>query len=116
MKIIASIFLLLVGFMIIQPAIGSTQKTYVCKTESSSDVCCAKKHSCEKPAKDDNENACTKCNPFMPCAYGNFFVNELPFEHSAVLLILSTKMILTNDKIISSYIADCWHPPKQVSS
>jgi hypothetical protein len=102
--------------MIIQPAIGSTQKIYAGKMKCTSGMCCAKKHSTKKPVKKENEDPCTKCNPFMACVYGNYFVNELPFEHSAILLILSTKIVPVNVKIISFYTADCWHPPKQFFS
>ena len=116
MKIIASIFLLLVGFMIIQPVIGSTEKTYAGKMKCTSGMRCTKKNSDKKATKNDDGNGCTKCNPFMPCVYGNYFVNELPFEHSTILLILSTKIIPANEKIISFYTADCWHPPKQLIS
>jgi hypothetical protein len=116
MKIIASIFLLLVGFLIIQPALSSTQKTYAAKMISMKGMCFAKKHCSKKSQKEKSENDCSKCNPFMACAYGNFFVNELPFDHSAIVSIISIEPILTNDKAISSYIAECWHPPKKLLS
>jgi hypothetical protein len=116
MKIIAFIFLLLVGFLIIQPALSSTQKTYASKIMCMKGMCCAKKHCSKKAEKEKSENDCNKCNPFMACAYGNFFVNELPFDYTAIVSMISTKLILTNDKVISSYIADCWHPPKKFLS
>jgi hypothetical protein len=116
MKIIASIFLALVGFLIIQPAFSSTQKTFASKMMCMNGMCCAKKLCSKKAQKEKSDNDCNKCNPFMACAYGNFFMNELPFHHSAIVSLISTKIILTNDKAISSYIADCWHPPKKLLS
>ncbi|HLY68964.1 MAG TPA: hypothetical protein VKR53_04500 [Puia sp.] len=114
MKIIASIFLILVGFLIIQPAMSTSNPVSDgVRTTCSNRTCCEKKQCSKKAEKEKSEPDCSKCNPFMACAYGNFFVNELPFDHHAIVLIISTDSILTNDKAISSYTADCWHPPKE---
>jgi len=62
-----------------------------------------------KENKDCSSNA---CNPFMPCAIGNFFLNETTYHQNDAVTILSLENIIRNEKIISSYTAYCWHPPK----
>jgi len=111
MKIIASIFLILVGFLIVQPAISSNQKTNAAKPICMQNVCSMKKKHCNRKLNDEN-NDCSKCNPFMACAYGNFFINEMPFEQTNSFLILTKRIITPNVRILSYYIADCWHPPE----
>jgi hypothetical protein len=116
MKVIAAIFLLLVGFLIIQPALSSTNRTYSAKMNSMHMGGMGCKMKCKKAKKDHGSNDCNQCNPFMACAFGNFFEPAIHFEQIIYSPVASTKIFLTDTKIISAYIADCWHPPEIFSS
>jgi hypothetical protein len=71
------------------------------------------KKKCTKESSKENKDCSPEgCNPFMPCAIGNFFLDEKPYDQSDPAPVLSHVLIIRNDRLVSSYIADCWHPPE----
>ncbi|MDP4150168.1 MAG: hypothetical protein Q8943_12195 [Bacteroidota bacterium] len=82
--------------------------------------CCKKKMHCSgRPEPKDGKNDCpgsgcqgTACNPFMACAYGNFY---LPAKSGAGLVAPSLsveKRFPENDNRLSSRLSESWHPPE----
>jgi len=76
--------------------------------------CCSKTMKCSKekepPAKQCDQNA---CNPFMACAYGNFYLLEKSGFTFTTLSINKTRIILVNDNRLADNLSDCWHPPRK---
>jgi hypothetical protein len=70
---------------------------------------CHMKKKCSKENKDCSSNG---CNPFMHCAIGNFFLDERPYQQNDPASVIAREIIIRNDKAVSSYIDDCWHPPE----
>jgi len=105
-KIIAFILLLLVGFFSIQPLLSS--QSTVAKMK-----CCSKTMKCHKK-KQSASNPCENnaCNPFMACAYGNFYLAEKTVFEFTALLINAGRLAPVNDNRLSETLSDCWHPPR----
>jgi hypothetical protein len=105
-RIIASIFMLLAAFLNVQPLIGSKPMTAAMK-------CCSKKMKCaQKEKAPRNQCANNSCNPFMACAYGNFFLlakNAIEFNSMPAK---GNRLAALDDKRLSDRVSDCWHPPK----
>jgi hypothetical protein len=84
--------------------------------------CCKQKMHCSRQAapkpKDDKEgcrgNGCqgNGCNPFMACAYGNFYLLEKPGTEIGIPSFLIGKKIPANDNRLSSRLSESWHPPE----
>src|ERR1700733_15292568 len=111
MKISASIFLLIIAFLTIQPLLASFN-------HSDKKACCIKKKtSCHKskqapgkPLTCDN----TKCNPFMACATGNFYTVTKSFADHLIFSRWSKKIHPQNDHRLAVCLVDCWHPPENI--
>ena len=108
MKVPAYIFIIVLSFLTLQPAFSSDQKNI--------EVQCCKKDFCNKRGdeKPDKKNNCGNngCNPFMACAYGNFFLigkSSICFTYTP---IAGKKIIALNDNRIATMFSDCWHPPE----
>ena len=111
MRIAAIIFLSLLTFLTIQPLFSSVNHTARKK-------CCMKMETgCNKNKESDNRPLkcdAGKCNPFMACAAGNFYIVAKSYaEHH--LAILFNKIVLPqNDHRLASSSSDCWHPPENI--
>jgi hypothetical protein len=112
MKFGAAIFASLITFLTIQPTFSKNPMGNFSEKKECASMCDMKKKCGKETGKQSNDCSANGCNPFMPCAIGNFFLGENPYTLDNLILILSHKIILTNDKLISSYIGDCWHPPE----
>jgi hypothetical protein len=108
MKFRAAIFASIIAILTIQPAFSKNPMGNFAEKKVCADMCPMKKK-CSKENKDCSSNG---CNPFMPCAIGNFFLDEKPYHQNDPVLVFSHEKIIRNDKAVSSYIADCWHPPE----
>ncbi len=106
-KIISSIFLVLATFFIFQPLFSSQQSVTKMK-------CCEKMMSCHKK-KQSPRKACEGmgCNPFMACAYGNFYVVEKSDISFKSLVVSNIKIVPSNDNRLADNLSDCWHPPRK---
>lgn len=118
MKLTAAIFAFFVLFMPLQPVISSIN--YLIKqVEKAEDVCCKKIKSCCARIKKQNEKSphrsCDKKNcPIEICGYcfyigANRLILEKPYT-----IIESENPLIRNERIISSFINDCFHPPEVV--
>ena len=108
MKLPASIFLLLLSFLTIQPLFSSirpVQKKHCCLKMKMN---CPKKQSSNDAGKCDG----SKCNPFMACASGNFYNIAMGFTEICCLDKRSEKILPENDNRLSANLSDCWHPPE----
>jgi hypothetical protein len=79
----------------------------------SADMCC-KKNTHQTPAKPCSGAACNTdlCNPFVPCGI-SIASRAINFEFDNPILELSSNQTpAVNDHIISSYLSDCWRPPR----
>lgn len=75
--------------------------------------CCQKSH-CKKEKPESGKNQCgmNGCNPFMACAYGNFFISGKGYTTTFFLPLTSHTKPFIPDRYISFYLSDCWHPPE----
>jgi hypothetical protein len=107
-KVAAFILAFILLFFTIQPLFGTPK-------EVSKMQCCRKGHCSKKGEKKDNcENK--GCNPFMACAYGNYFIAVKPFISTIPSIIIKEKRVLIKDNYSSTYLSDCWHPPELACS
>ena len=117
MKIVAFIFLALVGFFTVQPLMSSLGMLGS-EPMAKATHCCGKMMKCPKkshPAGNDRKCAGDGCNPFMACAYGNFFVMvEGRMDLSPGAPEKERKMLL-NDNRLSAGLSESWHPPEGFS-
>lgn len=121
MKLIATILAIITLLLSIQPVL--TQKSRASKTQANrTEKCCfneedvCKSSNETKPQKDKQNKCCDNgfCNPFEVCACCFFISNESPLVYLSDFLPFAQreKVILTNDKILSLYVQNFWHPPK----
>lgn len=119
MKLITAILATLTLFLTVQPVL--THQSYVAKAETctADNYCSDKEKTCEQEdktqqQKDDPNNCCNngQCNPFEACACCYYISTERPVFYISNFLTIKEKVRLTNDKILSSYIQDFWHPPE----
>ena len=120
MKIVSSIFAALILFLTIQPVMVQSDFLAVTKTKSIK-TCCSDKQktnsSKNKIQQKRNKGCCNNghCdNPFLTCANCFFIILEKPSFLNARIFIQSEKVRLINDRILSTYLQDVWHPPKTV--
>jgi len=105
-KAVALIYLLVVGFLTVQPFFTQELK----QTDS-----CCKKENCSKTgseSKKDNDCRNKTCNPFLACAYGNFYFlsnDKIVFGN---IYLNKQKTYSFNDNRLSSIQSECWHPPQ----
>lgn len=107
-KLMAFIFLSLVAFFTVQPLISS-QRTV------SAMLCCPKMMKCHKekhPSGDNRKCESDGCNPFMACAYGNFYLLEKSGFNFLTIVPEIEKKAAINDNRLSTRLSDCWHPPE----
>jgi hypothetical protein len=86
--------------------------------------CCKKKMHCSRQAqpKDGKEGGQSDgcqgngCNPFMACAYGNFYLLEKSATGLLAPSFLLDKQIPANDNRLSSRLSESWHPPEPPSA
>jgi hypothetical protein len=116
MKFRAAILASIIAILTIQPAFSKYPMGNFAEKKTCAGICHMKKKCSKENSKGNNACSPEGCNPFMPCAIGNFFLDEKPYHQSQPVLILSKKMAIKNDNSLSSYIADCWHPPKSLFS
>jgi hypothetical protein len=112
MKLRAAIFATIIAFLTIQPAFSKNPMGNFDEKKACTDMCHMKKKCSKESSKENKDCSSNGCNPFMPCAIGNFFLDEKPYHQNEPVLVLSHEIIIKNDKAVSSYIADCWHPPE----
>jgi hypothetical protein len=106
-KGIALIYFLLIGFLTIQPLLSMQipqERTSCCSHKGCSD-------DCSKP-KENPDCRNRPCNPFIACAYGNFFVMEPGEIVVSGLPFNKQKTFLHNDNRLAFNRSDCWHPPQ----
>lgn len=108
MKIVASIFLLPLTFLTLQPLFSSRQK-------ATKMMCCGKMMKCHKQKQQpDKENKCERsgCNPFMACASGNFYNIDKDIIDYLIKGSKIEKITAINDNRLASSLSECWHPPE----
>ena len=122
MKIVAAILAILTLFLTVQPVL--THQSYVAEKETcTAENCCSdEKDNCEsqdniQQQKDDPNKCCNNghCNPFEACACCYCISTEQPVFSISNFLAVTKKVRVTNDKILSSYVQDFWHPPEFTS-
>jgi hypothetical protein len=55
-----------------------------------------------------------KCNPFMACALGNFYMAGRSFAEHILFFQRSEKIHPQNDHRLAFCLFDCWHPPENI--
>jgi len=112
-KVIAFIFLSLAAFFTLQPLIGSQRASPV------PSACCSKgMMKCPKkspPASDNKKCRREGCNPFMACAYGNFYMAEKGGIGFLSITPEKKKKMAINDNRLSTNLSESWHPPECIS-
>jgi hypothetical protein len=118
MKIFTAILAILILFLTVQPAVSHLSFSVQKENEITAHKCCPGKqkiHSSKhNPQQEKNNNCCNNghCNPLLPCAYCYFIVLDKPVFSNPFFLKQTENLRLVNDKILSSYIQDFWHPPE----
>jgi len=96
-------------FLTLQPMFSSQQTI--------SKMQCCSKAKCHRGKQQPSKNEkCENngCNPFLACAYGNFYLinkNIFTFNPTA---IKKEKMAAMDDNRLATKLSDCWHPPQAV--
>ena len=113
MKFISIILIAYITLLTVLPAVC---KTYVVLKQA--ELCCSDKNSnqCSKDQKDKSENnmSCTACCSIQNCNCN--FVGIPQFDFLIQNGTTTKKAKIQDDKILSNYLSDCWHPPKIVWS
>lgn len=121
MKLAAAILATLTLFLSVQPVL--THQSYVAQKEiCAADNCCSdKEDACgqqdkTQQQKDDPNKCCNNghCNPFETCTCCNYIPTERSVFHIFNFSTIKEKVGPTNDKVLSSYSQDFWHPPESV--
>ena len=110
MKLTAAIFASLIFLLTVHPLFSS--KTTV-KEDSS---CCkkikdAKSKSCNNPLSNPADD-CKQCNPFMACSVCGFVGAENDLNLASPVREVSKTQIGFIQSYSSSYLSDCFRPPK----
>jgi hypothetical protein len=112
MKIPACILIFLLAFLTVQPLFSTVEKP------SKAMQCCSKaKAKCEKSkGPGEKEKGCenNRCNPFMSCTTGNFYVVESFYTNNSLFAIERIKPFLTDDNRLLTRLSECWHPPELI--
>jgi hypothetical protein len=98
---------MLVSFLTVQPLL-------VTQHANQTDTCCQKESCSKKDSEPKKDTDCRNksCNPFIACAYGNFYFlsnNGIDFSN---ILLNKLKTYSFNDNRLSSMHPECWHPPQ----
>jgi hypothetical protein len=117
MKAGAILFIVIIGILLLQPGFQNfrlSASVPVCmkkKTEKSS---CSKTRCGKESDTQDEKKDCgpDRCNPFMGCATGNFYVHNYWTILIEGIFIPKHKLTVTNDNRISGALNECWHPPE----
>ena len=106
MKAAACILFIIFAALNLELAFNS-DRTVVENTRS-----CMKK--CTKDKSGCGNNDCTnnRCNPFMVCLYGNYFLNNKYSFAFTLPAIKKEKIVTLNDFRLSTALSECWHPPE----
>jgi hypothetical protein len=91
----------------VQPLLAAQQSKSMsscCKKET-----CSKKHGETKKDRDCRNNS---CNPFLACAYGNFYFMSNNIIVFGGIPLNKQKTYSFNDNRLSSIQSECWHPPQ----
>lgn len=86
-------------------------KSAGCSKKAVAKTCTAKKEKQPVPAKQQTEDPCNTCNPFMSC-------NACPYMPAELQSLFSPLRINVEntdgsyDASLPSFEADCWHPPE----
>lgn len=110
MRFIAVILIAYVLLLTVSPAVC---KTYTALKQvnlcgSSNDKQSTKEQSGNKQS--NNNTSCTDCCSIQNCHCN--FVDVPQFNFLAQTSVISKKTSIKNDKVLSNYLSDCWHPPK----
>ena len=110
MKLIAAIFASLIFFLTVHPLFSS-------KTTVKEDMSCCKKMKEAKSKTCDNtqdnpSNDCNQCNPFMGCSVCGFFGAENDLNLASPVCEVNKTEIIFIQSYSSSYLSDCFRPPK----
>lgn len=120
MKILSIILATLIIFLTVQPVL--TNSNFIAKnTTQALQKCCSHKQNTQSSENGKQKKPGNGCcnnghcdNPFLSCA-NCYFINpdKSPFS-VAIVFKQAEKTRPTNDKVISSYIQDFWHPPNLI--
>jgi hypothetical protein len=118
MKAGAFILTIILGVLLIQPLFAGldTGLSGSCaQMKRATSSCC--KATCHKqePEKEKNDCGPNRCNPFMGCAAGNFYIHDYFSVTLTTIIIPRTKSALIDDNRILKQLSECWHPPEMNS-
>ena len=110
MKLTAAIFASLIFFLTVHPLFSS-------KTTVKEDTSCCKKmkeaksKNCNNPQSNSADD-CNQCNPFMACSVCGFVGAENNLDLERPVREVSKTEIVFIQSYSSSYLSDCFRPPK----
>jgi hypothetical protein len=119
MKAGAFILAVILGILLVQPIFGNIRtrvaNSSCAKPRPVESSCCKSKCSKPEPANDQNDCSGDRCNPFMGCPAGNFYVHNYFSLSLTSLIILNGKTIPFDDNRVLKQLSECWHPPEVAS-
>jgi hypothetical protein len=106
-KALALICILIVGFLTVQPLLPAPQS-------GKPDTCCQKEKCSKEDSRSNDNRSCQNksCNPFIACAYGNFYYLQTGEMVPGKISLNKVETFLYNDNRLASAFSDCWHPPQ----
>ena len=111
MKIAAAILLVVIMGFSFQPLAIQSGKS--ARTECGKKSCCKKmKHGPSKENESQN-GSCKDCNVLMLCPICCVYLQSEINYTASIKVERESKYSFSNFFILSSYHAECWHPPEQ---
>ena len=71
---------------------------------------CAAKPMDTKKQTNGTSKSCTPCRTIQNCSC--YFTTTAIANFKPILVSDSRKLYITNEKVVSNYLSDCWHPPE----
>lgn len=116
MKFTALLLSAYINFLMVQPASVEVSLTSSSVKKYSKQSCCTlkketQKQDCQKPSKDN----CAKgiCNPFGECTCC-LAISIVPSYQFSSFVPAKELIETPSADLFSHYLADCFHPPKEV--
>ena len=110
MKLIAKILLTYISVLITAPAICAMEdiaaKTDYCCTSNVSDDCS------KESDRSEESSPCMPCCTVQSCQC--YFTKTTEFNLHIMESVSLSTVPYTNDKILSKYLSECWHPPELI--
>ena len=117
MKAGAILLIVITGTLLLQPGFQNLRLNASlpsCMKKKSEKPSCSQTKCGKETDTQDEKKDCgsDRCNPFMGCATGNFYVHNYWSILIVGIFIPKQKLTVLDDNRISGALNECWHPPE----